>query len=408
MKIAFFSYEYPPETGGGGIGTYLVQMVSYLPLFGHKPVVFCATSGDIAFWENDYVYRLPAKNWGEFNEALPKYFELINNDIGFDIAEGTDFRAGGITVLKQFTNLPFVVRAHTANYIVDKFLYQPLAGMAKWRFILGAFTKFQMPRLPKPPRESNYAVEQEIVQKCDALLSPSHSLGKMYQQLGWRKHYTLSPFFYQASNDILTILPKEEQAKQINIVFYGRLEIRKGVLEIAEAIPTILKKHPYVTFYFIGNPANSPKSGVNMKLYLQLKLDRFKNNVIFKDAFLPQNIGAILSLGDIFLFPSRYDSFGLVCCEAMAAGKAVIGSNSGGMAEIIENVVSGLLVDAKSHRQIIEKVGQLIENPALRVSMGTNGRKQIIDKYSASTIVPLQISMYQQVINKFKNDTKKQ
>ena len=61
MKIAFLSYEYPPETGGGGIGTYLSQCVKWLPTFGHHPVVICGTNQKEAFWENEFVFRIPCK-----------------------------------------------------------------------------------------------------------------------------------------------------------------------------------------------------------------------------------------------------------------------------------------------------------------------------------------------------------
>ena len=402
MKIAFLSYEYPPETGGGGIGTYLAQMVKYLPQYGHKPVVFCGTNKAEDFWENEFVYRIHCRNTQQFNEVLIVQFEKIHNDINFDIAEGTDFAACGLSLLKSFPSLPFVVRAHSANFIVDQYLYQPLKGWAKWRFILGAIKRFQLPNLPKPPSENDYPLEKEIIQKCDAVLSPSHSLGEIYKNLGWINDYYFLPYLYQPTEELVSIQSDIRTDKDLNIVFYGRLEIRKGVLEIAEAIPSLLKKYPLLKFYFIGKSTNSPISGMDMKTYLQNKLKKHLTNIIFKEAFQPQDISRILIMGDIFLIPSRYDNSPLVCFETMSAAKAVIGSNSGGMAEIIEDGISGLLVEPKNPKQIIEKVSQLVESAELRIKLGQNARTSVLETYTATKIITLQLDTYKKVIDQKK------
>ena len=400
MRIAFFSYEYPPETGGGGIGTYLAQMVFHLPKHGHFPVVFCGTDKQEAFWENEYVYRLPASGWGDFNKELPNHFRMIHEQNKFDVVEATDFRAGGIEIRYQFPTLPFVVRAHTANYLIDIFLFEKLAGLPRLRFIIGALRRVSLPTFPTLPNENDYLIEKEIIEQCTSLLSPSKALGDMYHTIGWRKQYEYVPFFYEPQQNILNILPRKKAKDEINIVFYGRLEIRKGVLEIAKAIPVLLKRHPQLNFYFYGQPANSPKHGYNMQEYLEKKLSKCLNNVFFKGAFQASDLVEVLSRGDIFIFPSRFDSFGIACCEAMAAGKAVIGSRSGGMAEIIEDGLSGLLVDPNNAAQIVDKISLLINNQSMIAKMGENGRKRILNEYSAAKNIPLLINAYIKAIEK--------
>lgn len=399
MKIAFLSYEYPPETGGGGIGTYLAQMVDFLPKFGHKPVVFCGTKKDTPFWENKFVYRIPSKSISEYNQVLLYYFHSIHTEIHFDICEGTDFGACGIEILRKMPQIPFIVRAHTAHFLIDQFLFQLLKGWAKWRFIFGGLKRLQIPRLPTLPKENNYLDEKEIIKNCDLLLSPSHSLGLMYKNINWNLTYTYLPYLYNPQKEILEINQNIKKDNALNIVFYGRLEIRKGVLEIAEAIPKVLKKYPKTKFYFIGKSANSPKSGVDMKSYLQNKLANYLENVSFQDAFQASEIASILTLGDIFLIPSRYDNSPLVCYETMAAGKPVIATNNGGMAELIEDGISGLLVNPKNVKQLIQKTIALIENNDLRLSLGKNARNRILSTYNVDKIIPQQIGIYQKVID---------
>ena len=91
----------------------------------------------------------------------------------------------------------------------------------------------------------------------------------------------------------------------------------------------------------------------------------------------------------------------------MSAGKVVIGSKSGGMAEILEDEVSGLLVDPKNHFQIIKQVSRLVENSGLIESLGKKARERISCVYNSGSIIPNQIEIYQALIENFKERLKK-
>jgi hypothetical protein len=135
MRIAFFSFEFPEETGGGGIGTYLQQVVNLLRNKGHQAIVFTATHKSDAFWENDFTYRIPASNWKEFNKRLPEYFIPVHKEKQFEVAEGTDFNGCGLPVKKELKHLAFVAKLHTPLFVVDTLQYQPLSFFQKLRFI---------------------------------------------------------------------------------------------------------------------------------------------------------------------------------------------------------------------------------------------------------------------------------
>lgn len=398
MKIAFFSYEYPKETGGGGIGTYLVQIVNNLPSFGHKVVVFCGTNEAEAWWQSEHVYRIPCKEKQDFNENVVFYFYQLHSEFKFDIIEGSDYSAWGYSVHLAFPTIPYVVRAHSNGYVVNTYLYEPLSGLAKWRFILGAFKRGKWPNLPKAPKpENNPKDEIDCLQHCDGVLSPSHSLGKWYQELGWTKNYHYLPYIFNVAETLLKINQKENN-KTVNIIFYGRLEIRKGVLELAKVIPAISQKYPTVHFYFYGKAANSPVNTLDMQAYLVQKLSKYSSQVHFKGVFEPQNLHLVLQEADIVVLPSRYDSFGLAACEAMAAGKPVVGSIHGGMAEIIEHGKSGLVVNPSQINELQRAIESLIQDTKLRQQLGQSARERIKTMLAPEKIIQKQVDIYQQFI----------
>lgn len=393
MTIAFFSYEYPPDTGGGGIGTYLTQCVEWLPKYGHRPIVICGTSKEKAFWESEYVYRLPCTK-DTYNERILDHFKILCKDISFDIAEGTDYLAWGLPVLEKFNNLPFCIKAHTSNFITDQYLYQPLSFFQTIRFLLGALRRFQVPVLPSPPHPDDYLFERKIVSESELVISPSNSLAEKYRKMGWNNNFDIVPYPFQREFNQTSL-----NRNELVIVFYGRLERRKGVLDLADAIPLVLKKHKNILFKFVGTPSNSPIKGLMMDKYLAQKLIEYKSHVSIVNAIPNSQLGDLFNEGDIFTFPSLYDNFPLVCLEAMAAGKAVIGSDSGGMAEIIENYQSGILVKPNSAKELAEKIIELIEDETLRASLGENAREAIKNKYAPQQIIPLQIEAYQKAIS---------
>ena len=109
----------------------------------------------------------------------------------------------------------------------------------------------------------------------------------------------------------------------------------------------------------------------------------------------------LLNAVDICIFPSLWENFPNVCLEAMAAGKAIIGSQSGGMADMLEDAESGFLIDPQDIQSMAQRIGQLIENPELRIQMGKKAREKVLQAYSAKTIGQMTESIYQQIIEEW-------
>ena len=81
------------------------------------------------------------------------------------------------------------------------------------------------------------------------------------------------------------------------------------------------------------------------------------------------------------------ESFGLVALEAMLAKKPVIGSNHGGLTEIIVNNETGFLVEPNNETKLAEAISKLIENPELRKQLGEKGYQRAINEFSVATYV---------------------
>jgi glycosyltransferase involved in cell wall biosynthesis len=102
--------------------------------------------------------------------------------------------------------------------------------------------------------------------------------------------------------------------------------------------------------------------------------------------------------GDIFILPSICnDSFGIPVVEAMGAGLPVIASRSGGVVETVEDRVTGFIVEKNNPQQLASSLLKLLEDDALRESMGRAGRKRAMDHYTWDKVAKTMLGRYQKL-----------
>ena len=164
-------------------------------------------------------------------------------------------------------------------------------------------------------------------------------------------------------------IPELEQREKGEkfFLFVGRLEFRKGPHILMEAIPYIIREFPEVKFYFVGQDCG-------MKPYLldKIKEKKCEPNVVFYDylpreeilKLYPQALGCIIS--------SLWENFSYVLLEAMALNCPVVASNVGGFPEIIKDREDGLLFEAGSFIDLVDKIRILLEKPELYSRISKN------------------------------------
>ena len=403
MHIAFISYEYPPDTAFGGIATYVKQAAYMLSCRGHQVEVF-AGSQTRTGTENEegiLVHRIQdasAEHDGthDFAARIAPLFAQRHASAAFDLLEGPEYRAEASDAVKLVPGIPLVVKLHTPTYLLRSMntsLYGPV------RRTLSAAKAI----LRKEPSFFRYRPEEDPERagclEADEVAAPSLAIGeKVTQDWGLDAgKVAFYPLSYTPSEALLAI----PIATQTNVVtFYGRLEIRKGVLDLADAIPLILRECPQAQFRFVGRPLWSPKFRTDMKTFLAQKLARHAGSVQFLEPIPPGEIPGLLAGTDICVFPSLWESFGYTCLESMSAGRGVVATDPSGMAEMLRDGSTefGRLVPPRSPVQIARAVVDLLQNPERRMEFGTLARQRVLKEYNLSRVGALQEASYHRAI----------
>jgi glycogen synthase len=182
----------------------------------------------------------------------------------------------------------------------------------------------------------------------------------------------------------------------VQILFVGRLEPRKGIDILLQAIPEVIKEIPEINFRIIGDNSLAGPDGMSFmdKFYFNYAGEKWLSKVRFEGRVDQDILLSAYSACDIFVAPSRFESFGLIFLEAMREGKPVIGCAAGGMPEVVSNEVNGLLVEPGNVRQLAEAILKLATNPDLRLRMGAAGRKIFEEKFTAKRMAEESFSLY--------------
>lgn len=110
------------------------------------------------------------------------------------------------------------------------------------------------------------------------------------------------------------------------------------------------------------------------------------------------SVDELLSCADLFLLPSQSESFGLAALEAMACGAPVVASAVGGLPEVVQDGVTGFLLQPGDVEGMAEAALSLLRDPARWKEASDAGRTLAVERFSAERVVPVYERLYQEVV----------
>ncbi len=413
MKIAHFSWEFPPVIYGG-LGTFATEITQKQAYFGNEVTVFSLNEGNqhktYKKWNGIDVhrpktidltdaYRLFAsyelKGWGsnfKFFADVISYntmsaSQMVNLLVrkekkSFDIIDGHDWLGIiGAMVAKKELNIPLMFHVHSTE-----------VGRSVGR---GSHTIKD--------------IEFEGGQVADCVITVSYAMKDELEKLGFPPHKIrvcwngVDPTKYDPNK----IQDKEKTqlrrgygiADDENMLFFvGRLVTVKGIDSLVKGMPSVLQDFPNTKLVVLGIG--------DMEWGLKSEAEKMgiQDKIIFRTEFIPEEDRIKhYAAADCVVLPSIYEPFGIVCTESMSMAKpTVVGATgtNGFREQIIPSGEdqSGIHVNPHKPEDIAWGIKQVLQLNDKGKQMGKNARERVLDTFSWESATKRTLDIYKEFI----------
>ncbi|MYL71181.1 N-acetyl-alpha-D-glucosaminyl L-malate synthase BshA [Halobacillus litoralis] len=226
------------------------------------------------------------------------------------------------------------------------------------------------------------AVSQSLVDQTKEMLHTDRNIDVIYNFVDEREYYRRDDQRLKEHYGI-----DEEDAVLIHISNFRRV---KRVTDVIKTFATVAEQMP-AKLLLVGD---GPEYSECHQLVQQLGLEE---DVLFLGK--QENVSELLSISDLKLLLSEKESFGLVLLEAMACGVPCIGTNIGGIPEVIDHGETGFIAELGNVEQISYFAKKVLEDKGLHQMMAEQAKRVVHDKFATNTILSQYETLYDQVLN---------
>jgi glycosyltransferase involved in cell wall biosynthesis len=110
------------------------------------------------------------------------------------------------------------------------------------------------------------------------------------------------------------------------------------------------------------------------------------------------DVGAFYQMADLFVMSSVQEGLGTAVLDALALGKPVVATNSGGIPEIIEDGQTGRLVAAADPAALAQGIVEMLTNRQEATRMGNRGRQRVLQDFTIDAMVEKNIAVYRHIL----------
>ena len=359
MRIAIISRELPPH--GGGIGSWSWKAAQGLTRLGNEVHLFTeAHDGDSVedVASGVHIHRLhPARLRPHSVAWAWAAARAVAASGSFDVVQACEWDAEAMVYALRPVS-PLVTRLASPHYMVQSTNVAPLRKRLR-----SAFTS---------------RMERMQAKRSRRVISPTLHLAREVAQR-WRMDL-----------DAITIVPTGIDPPQISaapipaslaearyLLYFGRLEIRKGVDTLIDALPAVMSADRAVHCVFIGEDMGF--NGVPFVEYAQQTCADFWPRVHFLPRMAHPELFGIVANATLVVIPSRWENLANTCLESMVLGRAIIATTGSGFNEVLTDGIDGLLVPPGDPTALAEAATKALGDPALLERLGAAARLRASD-----------------------------
>lgn len=410
LNLALLSIEYPPDPFSAGIGSYSAALAKALTQQGHKVHVITRAPAQQqrdsrADEAGVTVHRLVPNR-----PTLPEQYKLgqIGRLLVNSLNNEWRYRQKIATTLRQLIAHESINIIEASDYLAEGMRYRP-RDYPHIPYIIRLHTPFAYAErieshVPELLRRIMRELERRHFLQASHITAPSQGSAEVFRKelaLGNVPiHIIPNLHSMEVTDSTITSQPPTEKESLPSVLFVGRINKWKGVDILCRAIPEVVERYPWVHFNFVGGDHVTIEGFRSGQTYLySLVAEKYHQHMHFRGRVGHAEVQKYLQQAHICVFPSRFDNFPYTCLEAMSQGKAIVGSNNGGMRDLLAEGEAGLLYTPPHHQELAQHIMRLLADEPLRQRLAAKARARAANVYNPETILEATLAFYQQAIH---------
>jgi glycosyltransferase involved in cell wall biosynthesis len=217
------------------------------------------------------------------------------------------------------------------------------------------------------------SLDVKAIKNSDIITVVSNSCAKELREI-----YKIDRRIIIVNNGVDTnfFAPKERNdMKEPYILYTGRLDSRKGLVDLIESAKYVCQEHYDIKFILTGKGP--------IKKYLERRINELglKKNFYFAGFVARSKLLEYYQNATVYVLPSYYEGLPTTLLEAMSCGIPSIATDVEGSSELITDGETGLLVPPRDPKKLAEVILKVLDDEELRERISINARRHIVDNY---------------------------
>ena len=369
MNIIQITPEFPENCGG--LGYYVYYLCRELARLGHNvSVISRNTQGHIHSYEGVSVAGIRVPGPAPFN--LPFFKRKAEELVASQKPDLIHVHSSAMPTIN--CECPKVATAHWCNAKGIPAFHRPVKNVDS------LYRNLMLPVYR--------VIESKFANFCDKLTVVSDSLQREFQE------------FYGVHADVIhngvdhSIFKADDVVeKDKTILFTGKLDFGKGVLDLLAVAELLQKSHPDMTMQILGNGHLKGHLNRNIKT-------RGLNNVQVVCHISHPEIIKYYQSALVYVFPTYYEGLPTTVLEAMACELPVVATNVSGIPDQIDDGITGYMLPPGDIVGFHKRISELLDDEAKRRQFGKVARKKVTERFSWPRIAKGVHAKYKELLEK--------
>lgn len=239
-------------------------------------------------------------------------------------------------------------------------------------------------------------IDHRLLRQLDHVITVSDALRRELVQAGVRPERLSTIYnaldvadFRTRANGHLTVLSSETEPV---VLTAARLSTEKGITYFLEGAALVRARFPTARFLVVGD------GPLRLELEAQAARLGLTNPPVVSFLGHRGDVASLMNQSSLVVVPSLREPFGVVLIEALALGKPVVATRVGGIPEIVEDRVTGLLVPPGDSRALAAAIERLLVDRDLAADLAQRGMRRVEEQFDVAAMAERTLAVYQHVL----------